>query len=49
MDGDTEKLIERWIIAFCEPPPLVDVELMRRVLADHEAGPYGQDADGGGT
>ena len=38
MDPDAKRLMERWIIAFCEPPPLVDVELMRRVLAEHESG-----------
>lgn len=38
VDPDAERLLERWIIAFCEPPPLVDVELMRRVLADLETG-----------
>ena len=36
MDDDTRKLIDRWILAFCEPPPLIDAELMRRVLADYE-------------
>ncbi|HEY1224432.1 MAG TPA: hypothetical protein VGE54_04310 [Brevundimonas sp.] len=47
MDADGERLLERWILAFCEPPPLIDVELMRRVLAEHEARPYGQGVDGG--
>ena len=37
MDVETEKLIQRWIIAFCEAPVLVDPELMRIVLADEEA------------
>lgn len=37
MDTETEALIQRWIIAFCEIPALVDPELMRRVLADLEA------------
>ncbi|WP_327448863.1 hypothetical protein [Brevundimonas sp.] len=36
MDDEAERLVERWILAFCEPPPLVDPELMRRMLADHE-------------
>lgn len=36
MDIETERLIERWIIAFCEAPPLVDAELMRMVLAQYE-------------
>ena len=35
MEDDVERLVERWILAFCEPPPLVDAELMRRMLADH--------------
>ena len=37
MDKETESLIQRWIIAFCEVPVLVDPELMRTVLADVEA------------
>ena len=37
MDAETESLIQRWIIAFCEAPVLVDAELMRMVLADVEA------------
>ncbi len=37
MDAETECLIQRWIIAFCETPVLVDAELMRIVLADVEA------------
>ncbi|MFC5342661.1 hypothetical protein ACETK8_05890 [Brevundimonas staleyi] len=36
MDEDTDALIQRWIIAFCEMPALVDPELMRAVLADME-------------
>lgn len=34
---ETERLMERWILAFCEPPPLLDAELMARLLAEHEA------------
>ena len=37
MDKETEALIQRWIIAFCEMPALVDKELMQAVLADMEA------------
>ena len=37
MNDETERLIQRWIIAFCEVPVLVDAELMRTVLADVEA------------
>jgi hypothetical protein len=36
MDEDIEALVQRWIIAFCEMPPLLDAELMRRVLAQSE-------------
>lgn len=36
MDIETERLVQRWIIAFCETPVLVDPELMRAVLADVE-------------
>ena len=36
MDAETETLIQRWIIAFCEMPTLIDKELMRAVLADME-------------
>ena len=39
MDDETEHLIQRWIIAFCEMPALVDPELMRAVLADLETNP----------
>lgn len=39
MDAETETLIQRWIIAFCEMPTLIDKELMRAVLADMEAKP----------
>jgi len=34
---EIERLMERWILAFCEPPPLLDAELMARLLAEHEA------------
>lgn len=38
MNDDVEAaLIQRWIIAFCEVPALIDVELMHRLLAEHEA------------
>lgn len=36
MSEEIERLVERWILTFCEPPPLVDPELMRLVLAEHE-------------
>lgn len=34
MDRETEMLVERWILAFCETPPLLDADLMRRVLEE---------------
>ena len=34
MDAEMKRLVERWITTFCETPPLLDAELMRRVLAD---------------
>ena len=37
MDRDTETLVQRWIVAFCEGPVLVDPELMRPLLAEHDA------------
>jgi len=37
MTPDTETLIQRWIVAFREGPVLVDAELMRRLLAEHDA------------
>lgn len=46
MDSETDELIARWILAFCEPPPPVDADLMRQVLAEHEARPYGRNGGG---
>jgi hypothetical protein len=37
MDDETKDLVDRWIMAFCEAPVLLDAELMRRVLADWES------------
>lgn len=37
MTEDTEALIQRWILAFCEMPIIVDPELMRLVLDGPEA------------
>ena len=37
MDQETSALVERWILTFLEPPPLLDAELMRTVLAEHES------------
>jgi hypothetical protein len=36
MEIETRALVRRWIIAFREPPVLIDAELMLRVLADVE-------------
>ena len=36
MTKEERELVERWIIAFCEPPPIVDAELMRRLLAEQQ-------------
>jgi hypothetical protein len=32
LDTETQALVQRWIIRFCEAPILIDPELMRRVL-----------------
>ena len=38
MNDDIEAaLVQRWILAFCEIPALIDVELMTRLLAEHDA------------
>lgn len=37
LDPETQSLVQRWIIAFCEAPVLIDAELMRRVLDEAEA------------
>ncbi len=37
MDQETSELVERWILTFLEQPPLLDAELMRTVLAEHES------------
>lgn len=39
LDTETKALVQRWIIAFCETPVLVDADLMRQVLADVEERP----------
>lgn len=44
MSEELKRLTERWILAFCETPPLLDAELMARVLAEHE-GASSQGAD----
>ncbi|WP_291535519.1 DUF2945 domain-containing protein [Brevundimonas sp.] len=37
MTDEERALVERWILAFCEAPPVVDAELMRRLIAEHES------------
>ncbi|MFN3930180.1 MAG: hypothetical protein ACK4JY_00400 [Brevundimonas sp.] len=39
MDTETTALVQRWIVAFCEAPVLIDPELMRRVLDGLEPAP----------
>jgi hypothetical protein len=36
LDSETSSLVQRWIIAFCEAPVLIDADLMRQVLDDVE-------------
>ena len=36
MEDELNGLTERWIATFCEAPPLLDAELMRRLLAEHQ-------------
>jgi hypothetical protein len=35
MTNEERELLDRWILAFLEAPPIVDPELMRRLLAEH--------------
>ena len=37
MTNEERELLDRWILTFLEPPPVVDPELMRRLLAEHDA------------
>jgi hypothetical protein len=39
MDADLETLVDRWMLAFCEAPVLVDADLMRAVLDDLQTTP----------
>jgi hypothetical protein len=41
MTDEERELVERWIITFCEAPPVIDVELMRRPIAEQQATPQG--------
>lgn len=38
MDDETRRLLDRWIIAFLDPPAVLDADLMRLILAEHDAG-----------
>jgi len=42
LDIETRTLVQRWIIAFCEPPVLIDPDLMRQVLDEVEGRPGDQ-------
>ncbi|MDY6925344.1 MAG: hypothetical protein SWI22_15450 [Pseudomonadota bacterium] len=44
MDTETKALVQRWIVAFCEAPVLIDPELMRRVLDGLEPSPEAGEA-----
>ncbi|WP_421729532.1 DUF2945 domain-containing protein [Brevundimonas sp.] len=44
MNDDVQALVDRWIMAFCEAPVLIDPELMRRLLAEKEIADREQDA-----
>ncbi|WP_312735374.1 hypothetical protein [Brevundimonas sp.] len=41
MTDEERALVEQWILIFCEAPPVIDVELMRRLIAEHQAEPQG--------
>lgn len=43
MDDELKRITERWILAFCEAPILLDAELMRRLLAERERSEEGQE------
>ena len=37
MDDEIERLTQRWIVAFCEIPIVIDAPLMKTVLEEVEA------------
>lgn len=37
MTKEERELVDRWIVTFCEVPPVIDAELMRRLIAEQEA------------
>jgi hypothetical protein len=36
MTEEERQLVDQWIVTFCEAPPVVDAELMRRLIAEQE-------------
>jgi hypothetical protein len=36
MTEEERQLVDRWIVTFCEAPPVIDAELMRRLIAEQE-------------
>ncbi len=38
MDEEMGRLLDRWIIAFLDPPAVLDADLMRSILDEHDAG-----------
>ena len=36
--SELDQLVEQWILAFCETPPLLDADLMRATLAEYGPG-----------
>ncbi|MEC8455771.1 MAG: hypothetical protein VXZ43_02565, partial [Pseudomonadota bacterium] len=36
MTEEERRLVDQWIVTFCEAPPVVDAELMRRLIAEQE-------------
>jgi hypothetical protein len=37
MDDETRRLFDRWVIAFLDPPVVLDAYLMRLILDEHDA------------
>ncbi len=38
VDEEMGRLLDRWIIAFLDPPAVLDADLMRSILDEHDAG-----------
>lgn len=47
MTDEERSLMEQWILRFCEPPPVIDAELMSGVIAEHQAEPQGDPSHAG--